>query len=110
MAEAILRTESTWHITILWLGKRLSIDVTIITKPDLSYLKEAEAKGSGKPKGDINIADILPGSMGVKVNEDKNIIDIQIDTRTFSLRADSLQTAQDWARAIRAWIAFVNGD
>lgn len=75
------------------------------------FLKEAEAhSSSGKAKGDIQLSDIIPGSLGLKLNEEKFITDIQVDTRTFTLRADSLKTAQDWVRAIRAWIAFVNGD
>jgi hypothetical protein len=75
----------------------------------LYFGSEAEVQ-SGNPKGDIPIADILPGSMGVKLNESKNEITIMVENRNYPLRASNLKDAEQWVTAIKVWREFVNGN
>lgn len=74
----------------------------------LYYGSESEVN-SGNPKGDIQIADIVPGSMGIKLIEGKNEIAIMIENRNFSLRASNASDAQAWVTLLKAWQSYING-
>lgn len=73
----------------------------------MTILKEAEARDASiKPKGDISISDLIPGTMGVQYDGNKEFT-LKLDSRDFILRAESPFTAKEWVDTIKLWQQFL---